>query len=136
MKTIHLHTDGGSRGNPGPAALGVVLRDDEGNDLVSEGRYIGIATNNVAEYKALVRALELSRELEADAVHVHMDSELIVKQMTGVYRIKHKDMKPLAAAAKALEVEFPEGVTYVHVPREENKDADAQVNIALDEQLS
>lgn len=135
MRMLTLFTDGGSRGNPGPAALGAVLYDEDGVEVDGVGEYLGTATNNVAEYSALIRGLEMAREQHADKVAVHMDSELIVKQMTGVYRVKHKDMKPLAAAVKELEGQF-ERVTYTHVPREENKEADRLVNEALDAQLS
>ena len=96
MKLI-VNVDGGARGNPGPAAIGVVIRDGEGNVLEDLGETIGEATNNVAEYKALIRGIERARELGADELDLRGDSELVVKQMLGQYKVKHPDMKPLHA---------------------------------------
>jgi len=130
MKLI-VNVDGGARGNPGPAAIGVVVRDGEGNVLKDLGETIGEATNNVAEYKALIRGIELARELGADELQIHGDSELVVKQMLGQYKVKHPDMKPLHAQAR----EALAGVSsweISHVRREQNAEADALVNQALD----
>jgi ribonuclease HI len=129
MKMI-VNVDGGARGNPGPAAIGIVIRDGEGNVLQDLGETIGEATNNVAEYKALIRGIEMAKELGADELQIHGDSELVVKQMLGQYKVKHPDMKPLHAQAR----EALDGVewTISHVRREQNADADALVNQALD----
>jgi ribonuclease HI len=129
MKMI-VNVDGGARGNPGPAAIGIVIRDGEGNVLQDLGETIGEATNNVAEYKALIRGIEMAKELGADELQIHVDSELVVKQMLGQYKVKHPDMKPLHAQAR----EALDGVewTISHVRREQNADADALVNQALD----
>jgi len=125
-----VNVDGGARGNPGPAAIGIVIRDGEGNVLQDLGETIGEATNNVAEYKALIRGIEMAKELGADELQIHGDSELVVKQMLGQYKVKHPDMKPLHAQAR----EALGGVewTISHVRREQNADADALVNQALD----
>ncbi len=133
MRTLHLHTDGGSRGNPGPAALGVVIKDGDGRVVEAVGEAIGITTNNVAEYRALIRGLQLCRQHNATDVHVHMDSELIVRQMTGIYKIKHPNVVPLAEQVKALHKKFS-SVRYAHVPRADNTEADAMVNHALNAQ--
>jgi len=129
--TLTLHCDGGSRGNPGPAGIGVVLTDDSGEVVDEIGERIGDASNNVAEYKAVIRALERAIELEAKVVHLVGDSELVAKQITGQYRVKHADMKPLHAAVTTLLREFDEW-TIKTVPRAENSHADRLVNEALD----
>lgn len=126
-----LRTDGGSRGNPGPAAYGYVLFDASGARVAEEGRVIGVATNNRAEYLGLIEGLKRARSLGATSVSVEADSELVIKQMTGVYRIKHPDMRQLADEAKALAAALSR-VTYAHIRREQNADADALVNSALD----
>ena len=130
MKMI-VNVDGGARGNPGPAAIGVVVRDGEGNVLQDLGETIGEATNNVAEYKALIRGIELARELGADELQIHGDSELVVKQMLGQYKVKHPDMKPLHAEAKEALAGLSDW-SISHVRREQNAEADALVNQALD----
>jgi probable phosphoglycerate mutase len=126
-----VEADGGSRGNPGPAAYGALVRDaDTGNVLVSEGLTIGRATNNVAEYRGLIAGLEMARALDSEAaVEVRMDSKLVVEQMAGRWKIKHADMVPLARRASELR---PERVTWTWVPREQNKAADALANAAMD----
>lgn len=130
MKMI-VNVDGGARGNPGPAAIGIVIRDGEGNVLRDLGETIGQASNNVAEYKALIRGIEMARELGADELQIHGDSELVVKQMLGQYKVKHPDMKPLHAEAKAALADL-EDWSISHVRREQNAEADALVNQALD----
>ena len=129
MKLI-VNVDGGARGNPGPAAIGIVIRDEEGNVLADVGETIGQATNNVAEYRALIRGIELARELGGDDLKIHGDSELVVKQMLGQYKVKHPDMKPLHARAKEALSDVTWSIS--HVRREQNADADALVNQALD----
>ena len=130
MKLI-VNVDGGARGNPGPAAIGVVIRDGEGNVLQDLGETIGEATNNVAEYKALIRGIELARAMGADELDLRGDSELVVKQMLGQYKVKHPDMKPLHAEAKEA-LSGASSWTITHVRREQNAEADALVNQALD----
>jgi ribonuclease HI len=127
-----LFADGGSRGNPGPAASGAVLFAEDGTVLAEVGQYLGIATNNVAEWSALVSGLERARELGVADIVIRMDSELVVRQVTGVYRVKHADLIPLHTKAKALLRTF-KSVDIGHVPRKENAAADAVVNQYLDE---
>ncbi len=126
-----LFADGGSRGNPGPAASGAVLFAEDGAVLAEVGEYLGIATNNVAEWSALVSGLARALELGVADITIRMDSELVVRQVTGVYRVKHADLIPLHAKAKGLLRQF-ESVDIRHVPRKENAAADAVVNQFLD----
>jgi broad specificity phosphatase PhoE/ribonuclease HI len=128
---VIIEADGGSRGNPGPAAYGAVLTDAETGEVIAEdGSTIGVASNNVAEYAGLIAGLKLAAELAPEAaVEVRMDSKLVVEQMSGNWQIKHPSMKPLAAEAKQL---APAGTTYTWVPREQNKHADRLANEALD----
>jgi len=127
-----LYADGGSRGNPGPAASGAVLYAEDGAVLAEVGEYLGVATNNVAEWRALLAGLAHARRLGIDEIAVRMDSELVVRQLSGVYRVKHADLIPLHAKAKQLLREF-KTVDIRHVPRKENAAADAVVNRYLDE---
>ncbi|MFF5972371.1 bifunctional RNase H/acid phosphatase [Streptomyces sp. NPDC012769] len=132
MRELVVEADGGSRGNPGPAGYGAVVLDPAtGETLAERAEYIGVATNNVAEYKGLVAGLRAAFELFPDAmVHVRMDSKLVVEQMSGRWKIKHPDMKPLAAEAARA---FPAGrVRYEWIPRERNKHADRLANEAMD----
>ncbi|MFF5428321.1 MULTISPECIES: bifunctional RNase H/acid phosphatase [unclassified Streptomyces] len=132
MRELVVEADGGSRGNPGPAGYGAVVLDPAtGETLAEAAEYIGVATNNVAEYRGLVAGLKAARALFPDAlVHVRMDSKLVVEQMSGRWKIKHPDMKPLAAEAARI---FPAGqVRYEWIPRERNKHADRLANEAMD----
>jgi ribonuclease HI len=126
-----LSTDGGARGNPGPAAYAYVLEADDGTVLEARGQAIGIATNNVAEYRALVEGLRRAFEAGIDELEVVSDSELIVKQMRGEYRIKNETLRALAREAEALARQIGR-VTYTAVRREHNELADRLVNEALD----
>lgn len=130
-RSVVIEADGGSRGNPGPAAYGAVLRDAETGELVAEeGATIGVASNNVAEYSGLVAGLRLARAHAPGAqVAVRMDSKLVVEQMSGRWKVKHPDMRVLWAEAQAL---APAGTTYTWIPRLENTEADRLVNEALD----
>ncbi|WP_134742461.1 bifunctional RNase H/acid phosphatase [Nocardioides sp. 503] len=130
-RRVVIEADGGSRGNPGPAAYGAVLRDaDTGAVLAEDGTTIGRATNNVAEYSGLIAGLRLAQELAPQAqIEARMDSKLVVEQMSGRWKIKHPDMRPLAAEATRL---APEGTTYTWIPRGDNAHADRLVNEALD----
>jgi len=130
-----VEADGGSRGNPGPAAFGAVVYHAETRETIFEiGMSIGIATNNVAEYQGLIAGLKAVSEIDLTAeVVVRMDSKLVVEQMSGNWKVKHQNIKPLVVEAKAA---FPpEQVSYVWIPREENFRADALLNKALDELL-
>ena len=130
MKVV-VHVDGGARGNPGPAAAAAVISKPDGGLLDEAARRIGTATNNVAEYQALLLGLERARALGADEVEVVNDSELIAKQVNGDYKVKHPDMKPLHAQAQPALGSFGRW-SIRSVPRAQNKDADALVNEALD----
>ncbi|GHC59690.1 bifunctional RNase H/acid phosphatase [Streptomyces violaceochromogenes] len=132
MREFIVEADGGSRGNPGPAGYGAVVSDAAtGETLRETAEYIGVATNNVAEYRGLLAGLLAARELDPDAtVHVRMDSKLVIEQMSGRWKIKHPDMKPLATQASRV---FPPGqVTYEWMPRAQNKHADRLANEAMD----
>ncbi len=132
-----VEADGGSRGNPGPAGFGSVVIDAATGEVLAEkGETIGIATNNVAEYRGLIGGLELALSRGSNAsIEVRMDSKLVIEQMAGRWKIKHPDMKPLAMEAQALARQFRH-VTWTWVPREQNKRADALVNQALDAQAA
>lgn len=133
--TLVGYSDGGSRGNPGPAASGFVLMDDSGKVIAEGGAYLGIATNNVAEYQALYLALEKALELGASTMDMRLDSLLVVNQMNGVYRIKNSDLIPINNRIKELAARFDK-ITFTHVLREYNTLADGMVNKILDEHTS
>ena len=128
--SVTIHIDGGSRGNPGPAAAGVVIQADDGAVLYEGGLYLGRATNNVAEYRGLLAGLKAAAELQASRVRVLSDSELLVRQMNGSYRVKNEGLLPLFEEAQELAAKF-EHCTFQHVPREQNKEADHLVNQAI-----
>ncbi|MGJ5751095.1 putative phosphoglycerate mutase [Streptomyces puniciscabiei] len=132
MREFIVEADGGSRGNPGPAGYGTVVREAAtGEPLTEVAEYIGVATNNVAEYRGLVAGLRAAHALDpAATVHVRMDSKLVIEQMSGRWKIKHPDMKPLATEARS--VFPPEQVTYEWIPREQNRHADRLANEAMD----
>ncbi|MGW0816773.1 reverse transcriptase-like protein, partial [Streptomyces viridiviolaceus] len=132
MREFVVEADGGSRGNPGPAGYGAVVLDAAtGQTLVETAEYLGVVTNNVAEYRGLLAGLRAAHALDPSAtVRVRMDSKLVVEQMSGRWKIKHPDMKPLAAEAGRV---FPPGrVTYEWIPRADNKHADRLANEAMD----
>jgi ribonuclease HI len=128
-----LFTDGGARGNPGPAAYGFVLEAEDGTVLAAEGAAIGVATNNVAEYRALIAGLERAVELSVPEVEVVSDSELLVKQMTGEYRVKNEALRELSLEAARLARQLGK-VSYTAVRREHNELDDRLVNEVLDAQ--
>jgi ribonuclease HI len=129
-----LRCDGGARGNPGPGALGYVLYDPTGAEVEAHGAYLGTVTNNAAEYRALIAGLEAARRRGVERLRVCMDSELVVRQMTGQYRVKHPGLKPLHAEATQVLRAVP-AVRFQAVPRVDNARADQLVNEALDEEL-
>jgi ribonuclease HI len=129
-----LRCDGGSRGNPGPAAYGFVLVDPHGQEVIAHGEFIGEATNNVAEYRALIAGLEAAAQRGVTKLEVVMDSELVIRQMTGAYRVKHAGLKPLHAEAKRAAARLPE-IRFSSVRRDSNVRADGLVNAALDRVL-
>lgn len=132
-----IHADGGARGNPGPAGAGAVIRDKFGSSVASVSKFLGVRTNNFAEYEAVILAFETLAKLipekersSTDAV-VKMDSELVVKQMGGVYKVKHPVLKSQRARLAHVASAFG-AVSFIHVPRAENSDADALANAAMD----
>lgn len=136
MKKIIIYTDGGARGNPGPAGIGAVIEDEKGKVLKEVSEYIGEATNNFAEYEALIRALEeagklFGEKLKGLSIEVRMDSELIVRQMQGLYKVKEPALKEQFARVGQL-VGTLNNISFVHVPREKNAHADELVNEAID----
>jgi len=130
MEKATLHTDGGARGNPGPAGIGVVLKYN-GQEKTFK-KYIGEATNNQAEYQAVIFGLEKAKETGAEEIDVFLDSELVQQQLSQKYKVKNQDLAPLFVQAWNLSIGFKK-VKYVHVRREDNKEADKLVNEAIDE---
>ncbi|MBI5059753.1 ribonuclease HI family protein [candidate division KSB1 bacterium] len=138
MSDLIAYIDGGARGNPGPAAIGVIVRDEAGQVLYSAGKTIGKGTNNEAEYRALIHLLEMAaidptlRASKAESLRIHCDSQLIVMQVLGKWKIKEPRLKELNDQVHALKKKVPFQLRIKHVPREANRDADRLVNSALD----
>lgn len=130
---VIIYSDGGSRGNPGPSASGFVIKSADDRLLVEGGKYLGITTNNQAEYQAVKIALEKAIEMGAQHVQFRLDSQLVVNQLNGIYQIRNRDLWPIHSAIKELVHRFKD-VTFTHVRREFNKEADAMVNKILDQQ--
>lgn len=134
MKTINIYTDGGARGNPGPAAIGIFISDAEGNVILKEGKQIGKATNNVAEYSAVLFALNWIvnsynfSEKEETYFQFFLDSSLVVNQLNGIFKIKDANLKNFVDKVKSLELKIPGKIIYHHISREKNKIADFLVN--------
>jgi len=139
VSKITVFTDGGARGNPGPAALGVFIQDENGKELASVGKVIGQATNNVAEYSAIVEGLnwllENKQKLNIQSVSFFMDSQLACSQLNGIYKVKNARIRDFVFEIRQKEAELGVPVTYKHVRREQNTKADFMVNQALDNQL-
>lgn len=134
VKSVKVFADGGSRGNPGPSASGFVILNMEDKVLVEKGLYIGITTNNLAEYSALKFAIEECLKMNVQEVHVYMDSMLVINQMKGIYKVKNRDLWPVHDAIIRYLPRFKH-ISFQYVPREFNKLADTAVNKALDEEL-
>lgn len=134
LTEIKLYADGGSRGNPGPSASGFAIMDMTSRIVVKKGIYLGVTTNNQAEYQALKFGLDEALKMGVRDIHVYMDSLLVINQMLGIFKIKNRDLWPIHVAIAELLPKFGH-VSFVHVPRELNKVADAAVNEALDEAL-
>ncbi len=131
MKRLVIHTDGASRGNPGPAAIGVIIKDEAGNRVAVISRCIGRTTNNQAEYQAIITSLETAVSMGTAQVDLYTDSELAVRQIRGRYRVRNQALKPLYRRVKELEQRL-EHFNIIHIPREQNKEADSLTNRALD----
>ncbi len=134
IQNVTIFGDGGSRGNPGQAAYGFAIFDDNGELLYSEGERLGVTTNNVAEYSSVINALRwmIEHYPNINAIHFKLDSLLIASQMSGKFKVKHPDMKELFITAKGLESQLSAQIIYSQIPREQNKVADKLVNDALD----
>ncbi|MDA3803036.1 MAG: ribonuclease HI family protein [Patescibacteria group bacterium] len=131
MKKFIIYTDGGARGNPGPAGIGAIIYDEEKNIIAEISEYIGSTTNNQAEYKALIAALKKAKELKAEELDCYLDSELVVKQLKREYKVKNPDLSPLFLEIHNLSLSFKK-ISYTHVRRELNKEADKLANMAMD----
>lgn len=131
--SVKLFTDGGSRGNPGPSAMGFVILDQQDNEIKKDSKYLGITTNNQAEYQGLQEGLKACLAMGFREVDVYMDSLLAINQMKGIFKVKNRDLWPIHDSIKDLATKFKK-VTYTHVPRELNKIADGMVNQCLDNQ--
>uniref|UniRef100_A0A7C4TIW9 Ribonuclease HI family protein n=1 Tax=candidate division WWE3 bacterium TaxID=2053526 RepID=A0A7C4TIW9_UNCKA len=129
--SLILHTDGGARGNPGPGAAGIVVENEAGEVVKELGIFLGHCTNNEAEYKALIKGLGIVKELGASSVSCFLDSELVVRQLNGQYKVKNLSMRKFFDEVAAIRKTF-EHIEFLHVPREKNKDADKLVNEVLD----
>jgi len=134
--TLHLFTDGGSRGNPGQSAIAAILEDPtEGKVLREHYERIGVGTNNIAEYRALIEGLKIAERYHPNRLIAHLDSELVVKQLNGEYRVKMPTLQPLVDEIQEISLRFPD-IVFKHIPREDNYRADRLVNKALDEHPS
>jgi ribonuclease HI len=133
--TIHAFTDGASRGNPGESGIGVILKDEHGNTLHEVYGYIGRATNNVAEYTALIQCLERARTMNCTKLVVHSDSELMVRQLNGTYKVKEPTLKRYYQRAQELLRTAPFTFSVVHVARDKNREADALANKAIERRI-
>jgi len=131
INMVKIFSDGGARGNPGPAGIGAVIYDEDNKILAQISEYLGVTTNNQAEYRALVAALKKAKELGAQKVECYLDSELVVKQLNREYKVKNKDLAPLFLEIHNLSLSF-KNITFSHVRREYNKEADRLANEAMD----
>lgn len=130
MKKLIIHLDGASRGNPGPAAIGVVISNEKEKVILEIKEYIGKFTNNVAEYRALIRALEETKKYNPTSAIFYLDSELLINQINGIYRTRNKDLIPLLQKVRKLSNKFPQ-IKFQYIPREKNKRADKLANLAI-----
>mgnify|MGYP001619319296 FL=1 len=141
IKSLNVFTDGGARGNPGPSAIGVYIESTDGKIISGFGKTIGIATNNVAEYKAVIEALtwiiENKKDLRKDAkINFFLDSKLVCSQIIGIFKVKNPDLRNLLFDVRNMEAQINLPIFYKYIPREQNSKADAFVNQALDSQVS
>jgi len=135
MKKIIIYSDGGARGNPGPAGIGAVLSNEK-NEVVAEiSKYLGETTNNQAEYQALIAALEKAKELKADELECYLDSELVVRQLNREYKVKNAELATLFLKVHNLSLSFKK-IKFIHIRREQNKEADLLANVAMDKGMS
>jgi ribonuclease HI len=131
MNKLIIFTDGGARGNPGPAGIGAAIYDENKVMVAEISEYLGVTTNNQAEYKALIAAISKAKELGAKELDCYLDSELVVKQLKREYKVKNKDLAPLFLSIHNLSLNFNK-ISYTHIPRERNSEADRLANEAMD----
>ncbi|MFA6995331.1 MAG: ribonuclease HI family protein [Patescibacteria group bacterium] len=131
MNKLIIYTDGGARGNPGPAGIGAVLYNEHKKVIAEISEFLGVATNNQAEYRALIAAFKKATELGATELDCYLDSELVVKQLRHEYKVKNKDLAPLFLTIYNLSLAYKK-ITYTHIPRENNQEADRLANEAMD----
>jgi len=131
MNKLIIFTDGGARGNPGPAGIGVAIYDENKKLIAELSTFLGVATNNQAEYQALIAAFKKATELRASELDCYLDSELVVKQLKREYKVKNKDLAPLFLTIHNLSLNFKK-ISYTHIPRERNQEADRLANEAMD----
>jgi ribonuclease HI len=131
MKKFIIHTDGGARGNPGPAGIGVLIEDEAGNTVLEHSRYLGETTNNQAEYSAVIDALQHAKELRAEEIELFLDSELVARQLNGEYKVKDQGLAQQFLKVHNLRCSFRK-VVFTHIRREMNKRADRLANEAMD----
>lgn len=139
LNEVSISTDGGARGNPGPAACAIVIKDDVGNIVESKSKFLGETTNNVAEYSGLLMGLNwiLENKNSKDfRINFYMDSELVIKQVRGEYKVKDENLKKLFSEVKDLQTKISSRIIFTHVVRSRNKEADALVNDELDRQMT
>jgi ribonuclease HI len=129
-----IYTDGGARGNPGPAGIGAVIKDENGETVATISEFIGEATNNQAEYKAVIAALKRAKSFKAQELEVFLDSELVCEQLNQKYKIKNQELAPLFVQIWNLSIGMKKTI-YKHIPREKNQEADKLVNLAIDKAL-
>lgn len=134
-QTLNIYTDGGARNNPGPAAIGVVIKDQNNQTLHQYGQSIGKATNNVAEYQAVISALEylITSQLQSKSIHFFLDSSLVVNQLNGLWKVKDSNLRQLVIKVRQLEGALNTPIKYTLIPREKNSQADALLNQTLDQ---
>ncbi|MFH0951547.1 MAG: ribonuclease HI family protein [bacterium] len=130
-KKLIIHTDGGARGNPGSAGIGVMIKDDKGKEVKTIAKYLGRATNNQAEYQAVLAGIEAAIKLKATEVEFYLDSELVVKQLNREYKVKNLELQPLFVKVYNHSLKFKK-ISFRHIRREQNKEADALANLAMD----
>jgi len=139
MAKISIFTDGGARGNPGPAALGVFIEDENSKELARIGKTLGDTTNNVAEYSAIVEglswALKHKEKFDIQSINFYMDSQLACSQLTGLFKVKNPKIREFVFTIRQIETQLKVPISYTHIPREENFKADSMVNLALDNML-
>lgn len=137
IKKLNIFTDGGARGNPGPSAIGVYIENEKGEEVISIGKEIGTATNNTAEYKAVIEAFlwiieNKEKFSESTVINFYLDSLLVCSQIKGLFKVKNADLRTYLFEIRQLEAEIKNPIFYTHIPREKNRKADALVNKALD----